>query len=140
VTVSNGLGWSPDGHSMYYVDSPTCRVDVFDYDLATGIPSGRRCLVETRDLAGFPDGLAVDAEGCLWIAFWDGGSIHRFSPDGELVGTVTVPVPRPTSCAFVGADLESLVITTAAALDGTGGDVFACEPDVSGMAVEAFDG
>ena len=61
----------------------------------------------------------VDVEGCLWIAFWDGGSVHRFSPDGQRVGTVAVPATRPTSCAFFGADLESLAITTAAALDGT---------------------
>ena len=140
VGVSNGLGWSPDGRSMYYVDSPTRRVDVFDYDLETGTPSARRPLVATSALAGLPDGLAVDVEGCLWVAFWDGGSVHRFSPDGDLVGTVAVPATRPTSCAFVGADLESLAITTAAALDGTGGDVFVCDPGIAGMTVDAFDG
>ena len=139
VTVSNGLGWSPDGRSMYHVDSPTRRIDVFDYDVSTGTASERRPLVDTSDMTGFPDGLAVDVEGCLWVAFWDGGSVHQFSPDGELVGTVATPATRPTSCAFIGADLESLAITTAAALDGTGGDVFVCEPDVAGMTVEAFD-
>jgi len=140
VTVSNGLGWSPDGGSMYHVDSPTRRIDVFDYDLATGTPSARRPLVDTSELAGFPDGLAVDVEGCVWVAFWDGRSVHRFSPDGELVGTVAVPAARPTSCAFFGDGLERLAITTAAAEDGTGGDVFVCDPGVAGMEVEAFHG
>ena len=139
VTASNGLGWSPDGLHMYYVDSPTRRVDVFDYDLATGTPRHRRCLVDTSDLAGFPDGLAVDAAGCLWIAFWDGGALHRFSPSGEQVGSITLEAARPTSCAFFGARLNLLAITTAATPDGTGGDVYFCGPRVSGLAVADYD-
>lgn len=140
VTVSNGLGWSPDGSRMYYVDSPTRRVDVFDYDLATGTPLHRRCLIDASDLGGFPDGLAVDADGCLWVAFWDGNAVHRFSSAGERVGSITLEAARPTSCAFFGATLNLLAITTAAAPDGTGGDVYVCTPGVPGLGVADYDG
>ena len=139
IAVSNGLGWSPDGRRMYYVDSPTHRVDAFDYELATGTPSRRRCLVNTHHLAGSPDGMAIDATGCLWIAFWDGGAIHRFSPNGAHLASIAVGVTRPTSCAFIGPRLDALAITTARAPDGTGGDVYVCTPAVSGLNVADYE-
>ncbi|MFJ4519945.1 SMP-30/gluconolactonase/LRE family protein [Streptomyces sp. NPDC088810] len=111
ATVSNGTGWSPDGRLMYYVDSPTRRVDVFDHD-ADGI-RGRRPLVEIEEGAGFPDGLTVDAEGCVWVALWDGGAVRRYTPAGELDRVITLPTPRTTACAFGGPDLTDLYITTA---------------------------
>ncbi|GGW18451.1 calcium-binding protein [Streptomyces libani subsp. rufus] len=111
VTVSNGTGWSPDGRLMYYVDTPTRRVDVFDHD-AGGI-SGRRPLVEIEEGAGFPDGLTVDAEGCVWVALWDGGAVRRYTPAGELDRVVTLPTPRTTACAFGGPGLTDLYVTTA---------------------------
>ncbi|MFF4028378.1 SMP-30/gluconolactonase/LRE family protein [Streptomyces sviceus] len=111
VAVSNGTGWSPDGRLMYYVDSPTRRVDVFDHE--GGRISGRRTLVEIEDGAGFPDGLTVDADGCVWVALWDGGAVRRYTPDGELDRVITLPAPRVTACAFGGPDLTDLYITTA---------------------------
>ncbi|MGV9931727.1 SMP-30/gluconolactonase/LRE family protein [Streptomyces olivaceoviridis] len=111
VTVSNGTGWSPDGRLMYYVDSPTRRVDVFDHD-EDGIRD-RRTLVEIEEGAGFPDGLTVDAEGCVWVALWDGGSVRRYTPAGELDRVITLPTPRTTACAFGGTALTDLYITTA---------------------------
>ncbi|MFE1833494.1 SMP-30/gluconolactonase/LRE family protein [Streptomyces sviceus] len=111
VAVSNGTGWSPDGRLMYYVDSPTRRVDVFDHE--NGQVSGRRTLVEIEDGAGFPDGLTVDADGCVWVALWDGGAVRRYTPDGELDRVITLPAPRVTACAFGGPDLTDLYITTA---------------------------
>jgi sugar lactone lactonase YvrE len=111
VTVSNGTGWSPDGRLMYYIDSPTRRVDVFD--TTEGRVSGRRPLAEIEDGAGFPDGLTVDADGCVWVALWDGGAVRRYTPDGVLDRVVTLPVRRPTACAFGGAGLTDLYITTA---------------------------
>ncbi|MEU6282146.1 SMP-30/gluconolactonase/LRE family protein [Streptomyces sp. NPDC047028] len=111
VTVSNGTGWSPDGRLMYYADTPTRRVDVFDYD-AGGIRN-RRPLVEIEEGAGFPDGLTVDADGCVWVALWNGGAVRRYTPDGALDRVVTVPAPLTTACAFGGPALTDLYITTA---------------------------
>ena len=111
VAVSNGTGWSPDGRLMYYIDSPTRRVDVFDH--ADGRISGRRTLAEIEEGAGFPDGLTVDAEGCVWVALWQGSAVRRYTPDGELDRVVELPVPLVTACAFGGADLSDLYITTA---------------------------
>ncbi|MFE1799722.1 SMP-30/gluconolactonase/LRE family protein [Streptomyces sp. NPDC059517] len=111
VAVSNGTGWSPDGRLMYYIDSPTRRIDVFDVDGQQ--VSNRRQLAVVEEGDGFPDGLTVDADGCVWVALWDGGVIRRYTPSGELDRVVELPVPRPTACAFGGADLTDLYITTA---------------------------
>ncbi|MGY1580310.1 SMP-30/gluconolactonase/LRE family protein [Streptomyces sp. MN13] len=111
VAVSNGTGWSPDGRRMYYVDSPTRRVDVFDVD---GPRIGnRRPLTEIEEGAGFPDGLTVDADGCVWVALWDGGAIRRYTPAGDLDRVIPLPTPRVTACAFGGPGLTDLYITTA---------------------------
>ncbi|MEV5846751.1 SMP-30/gluconolactonase/LRE family protein [Streptomyces sp. NPDC051985] len=111
VTVSNGTGWSPDGRHVYYIDTPTNRVDVFDYD--GELPSNRRPLVTIEEGAGYPDGLTVDADGCVWVALWDGGAVRRYTPTGELDRVITLPTPRTTACAFGGADLTDLYVTTA---------------------------
>jgi sugar lactone lactonase YvrE len=111
VAVSNGTGWSPDGRLMYYVDSPTRRVDVLDHD--NGRIGNRRPFAEIEDGAGFPDGLTVDADGCVWVALWDGGAVRRYTPAGELDRVITLPAPRVTACAFGGPDLTDLYITTA---------------------------
>ncbi|MET9849446.1 SMP-30/gluconolactonase/LRE family protein [Streptomyces ossamyceticus] len=115
VAVSNGIGWSPDEQLMYYIDSPTRRIDVFDYAETDGVrlPVDRRPFVTIEEGAGFPDGLTVDAEGCVWVALWEGGAVRRYTPSGELDRVVRLPTPRPTACAFGGADLTDLYITTA---------------------------
>ncbi|MFJ8792833.1 SMP-30/gluconolactonase/LRE family protein [Streptomyces sp. NPDC102462] len=111
VTVSNGTGWSPDGRLMYYVDTPTRRIDVFDFDGEQAL--NRRPLAEIEEGAGFPDGLTVDADGCVWVALWDGAAVRRYTPGGVLDRVLTVPTARPTACAFGGTDLTDLYITTA---------------------------
>ena len=111
VTVSNGIGWSPDGSLMYYNDTPTRRIDVFD--VSGPEVAGRRTFAEIEEGAGYPDGLTVDAEGAVWVALWDGGAVRRYTPDGRLDRVVTLPVRRPTACAFGGTELRDLYVTTA---------------------------
>ncbi|MGW0885287.1 SMP-30/gluconolactonase/LRE family protein [Streptomyces sp. NPDC002671] len=112
VTVSNGTGWSPDGRLMYYIDTPTRRIDVFDVGDGQ-LPVNRRALAVVDEGLGFPDGLTVDADGCVWVALWDGGAVRRYTPSGALDRVVELPVRRPTACVFGGADLTDLYITTA---------------------------
>jgi sugar lactone lactonase YvrE len=115
VGISNGLGWSPDATRMYYIDTPTMRVDVTDYDVATGTVEYRRPLIEVGRGSGFPDGMTVDVDGCLWVAFWDGWCVRRYDPEGRLMQTVELPVSRVTSCTFGGDDFDQLFITSASA-------------------------
>ena len=112
VTISNGLGWTTDGRKMFYVDTPTRRVDVFDVD-EDGRPVNRRPFAEIPPEWGVPDGLAVDSDNHLWVAMWGGSRVQRFSPEGEPSGFVEVPCQQITSCCFAGSDLRQLVITTA---------------------------
>ena len=113
VTVSNGLAWSPDGSRMYYADSPLRRVDVFDYDPATGEAFQRRVFADLSGFGGVPDGLTVDADGCVWVAIWGGGVLRRFAPDGIQDAVLPVPVSQPTSCAFGGPGMADLYVTSA---------------------------
>ncbi len=113
VAVSNGIGWSPDHSLMYYVDTPTQRIDLSDVVPDDGLVTRRRPFVTMADVKGFPDGLTVDADGCVWVAMWDGAAVHCYTPTGRLDLTVEVPVSRPTACAFGGRHLRDLYITTA---------------------------
>lgn len=113
LTLSNGLAWSVDGSLLYSVDTIPGVVWVRSYDAATGAVGPRREWVRLAD--GWPDGLCVDAQDHVWVAVWGGGQVRRFAPDGSLVGVVDVPAPHTTSVAFVGDDLDVLLITTATA-------------------------
>lgn len=114
VSTSNGLGWSPDGLTMYFIDTPSRQVDAFDYDQATGTTSNRRIAFKMPEGSGYPDGMTVDGEGMLWIAEWDGGRVVRWNPHtGQLLDTIVVPSGHVTSCVFGGSELEDLYITTA---------------------------
>jgi sugar lactone lactonase YvrE len=113
VSISNGLGWSPDGLTMYYVDTPTCRIDRFDFDPVSGDISDRREFVTIRHGGGRPDGLTVDSEGAVWVATWPGHGVHRYLPDGTLDAVIPLPVSNVSSCEFGGPDLRDLYITTA---------------------------
>jgi sugar lactone lactonase YvrE len=113
LTISNGIGWSPDDTTMYLSDSGTARVDAFDFDPPTGDLSGRRTIVRIDEPGVAPDGLTVDEEGGIWVALWGGGAVRRYAGDGSLLATVALPVERPTSCAFGGPDLTTLFVTSA---------------------------
>jgi sugar lactone lactonase YvrE len=113
VTCSNGIGWSPDDRVMYYIDSGAQQVDVFDYERATGNVRNRRKLITIPAETGVPDGMAVDAQGYIWVAFWGGAAIRRFTPDGTLDRVIEIPAKQVTSCVFAGRDLTDLYITSA---------------------------
>ena len=144
VTMSNGLGWSPDGGTMYYVDSLTFRIDAFDFDPATGEISGRRQWVAIEPGAGTPDGLAVDDDGGVWLALWGGAAIRRYSTDGALDHVLAVPTDNVTACCFGGDDGRSLYITTASVdlpeEQPLAGSVFVTDVDVSGPPARPFPG
>jgi sugar lactone lactonase YvrE len=115
TTISNGLGWSADATTLWFADSGPGSVDSFHFDAEEGTLSSRRTVIAVDPAEGVPDGLTVDAEDHIWLAVWDGGEVRRYAPDGELVARVALPVSRPTSCCFGGADLSTLFISTAQA-------------------------
>ena len=148
VTISNGIGWSPDGGTMYYVDSMTYRIDRFDFDTFTGAISDRQPFVRIERGAGIPDGLAVDHEGGIWLALWGGGALRRYSPGGELEHVLAVPTDNVTACCFGGDDGRSLYVTTASVelsaeqrrQQPAAGSVFVTEVAVSGPPAQPFAG
>jgi sugar lactone lactonase YvrE len=133
VSLSNGIAWSPDGTLMYYVDSPSHQVDVFDYDVASGTLASRRRFVRI-DPDGTPDGLLVDDQGGVWVAIWDGRAVRRYDASGRLDQVVDVPAEHVTACCFGGPDRRSLYITTAA----PEGNVFVTDAGVSGPPAHRF--
>jgi sugar lactone lactonase YvrE len=147
VTISNGLQWSLDGALAYYIDTPTKRVDVFDYDASDGTFHNRRALADVSAFDGGPDGMTIDAEGGLWVAFYNGGVVRRLDAEtGAVTEVVEIPGARQiTAPAFGGASLDTLYITTSRenlADDDQpeAGAVFAVQPGVSGVALPAFAG
>jgi sugar lactone lactonase YvrE len=114
VRCSNGIAWSPDNTTMYYIDTPTKQVVAFDYHLASGMITNKRVVVSIPDGEGIPDGMTIDSEGMLWVAQWEGYKVSRWDPrDGTRLQVVPVPVARVTSCTFGGDQLDELYITTA---------------------------
>ena len=148
TTISNGIEWSLDGSLMYYIDTATGRVDVFDFDVERGSAVGRRPFIHFDQSFGIPDGMTIDADGCLWVAFYDGWAVRRFDPSGTLDRTVELPTARTTSCCFGGPNLDQLYVTSAR--DGlTGaqlaeqphaGALFVIEPGVAGLPITPFAG
>lgn len=144
VTISNGLAWSPDGGTAYYVDTPTGRIDAFDYTAAAGL-THRRPVVTIPEGIGSPDGLTVDAEGNIWVALWGGGAVHCYTPAGEQVARAEFPVTQVTACAFGGPDLASLYVTTSrqGIEEGTqleAGALFRLRPGVRGLPAHRYSG
>jgi sugar lactone lactonase YvrE len=148
TTLSNGLGWSPDGQRMYFVDSTEQRIDVFDFDASSGTISDRRCLAQIPAREGLPDGLAVDAEGGVWVCLFGGGQIRRYDETGMLTAVVSLPVTNPTCPAFGGPGLRTLYVTSAQhrlsakdlATEPTAGAVLVLEPGVAGLPATPFAG
>jgi sugar lactone lactonase YvrE len=146
VTISNGLQWSADGGTAYYIDTPTGCIDAFDYDVEAGRFSNRRHLAEVDPTQGHPDGMTIDSEGGLWAALWGGGKVHHYDPDGHLIDVIAVPgVSNTSAVAFGGPDLDVLYITTsregiADGAEPSAGAVFAVSPGVRGRILPAFAG
>jgi len=141
IGCSNGLGWSLDGKTMYYIDTSTGRVDGFDYDAESGEIGNRRTVASIPRELGHPDGMTVDEEGMLWVACWDGYGISRIDPaTGSQLERLELPVSRVTSCCFGGDNMDELYITSASVglseeqlrLEPLAGSLFVCKPGVKG--------
>jgi sugar lactone lactonase YvrE len=143
VTISNGLGFSPDGSRMYYIDTPTGRVDVFDH--SDGVLTDRRPFAHIDAVAGSPDGLTVAADGSIWVALWGGSCVHGYDASGALIEVVEVDARQTSACTFGGDDLATLYITTsrqglADGDDPEAGSLFTARPGVTGMPALPFAG
>lgn len=134
VTLSNGIGWTRDDTRMYYIDSPVQRVDVFDFEVASGRIDDRRPFVSIDESEGIPDGLTVDDEGGVWVALYGGSCVHRYDESGRLDAVLEVPALNVTSCCFGGDAGRSLFVTTAA----PDGNVYVTQPGVSGPPAHVF--
>ena len=144
VSLSNGIDWSPDGRTMYHVDTSAHTLSAYPFEGLTGALGPARALIDFEPDTGYPDGIAVDAEGCIWVALWLGSRVCRYSPAGELLGVVEIPTPLVTSCAFGGPTLEDLYITTASRdLDPApagAGDLYLARPGIQGTQPHRYRG
>jgi len=146
VSISNGVQWSADGARVFYIDTPTRRVDVFDVDPRTGAWSDRRTHISIDGTDGSPDGMAIDEEDGLWIGLWGGGAVNHYDSAGRLVETITVPgVTQVSSCAFGGNERSVLFITTSRKGLSTGhepdaGAVFSIQTALRGATQAEFPG
>jgi sugar lactone lactonase YvrE len=148
MIVPNGLAFSPCGTRMYLSDShPNVqKIWTFDYDIDSATPHNQRLFVDMRAFPGRPDGAAIDADGCYWICGNDAGQVHRLTPDGRLDRSLSVPVKKPAMCAFGGANLDTLFVTSIrpAGIDLSdqplAGGVFALRPGVQGLEEPAWRG
>ena len=146
IRVPNALCWSPDSRVMYFTDSYSHQIWAFDFDLETGAMENKRVFAAIAEDAGVPDGATVDADGFVWCAHMFGSRVSRYAPDGSLDRAIALPVPQVTSCAFGGADLETLYITTASlrmdraalAEQPLAGALFAVDPGVRGLPEPVF--
>jgi sugar lactone lactonase YvrE len=146
LTISNGLGWSPDGSTMYLADSGPGVIRAFAFDGDRGTISEGRILVTVSEEIGAPDGLTVDTAGDLWVAVYGGGRVHRYSPEGVLREALPVPAEQTTSCAFAGPGLHRLYVTTATenwndeqrGADPAAGLVYRFDTDATGRAAAPF--
>ncbi len=147
-TVPNGLAFSPGADRIYYADSRALTIWCADFDVDAGTMRDERVFTRFADGEGRPDGAAVDSAGCYWIAHVTGGRISRFRPDGQRDRVIEMPVSRPTMCAFGGADLRSLFITSGTehlsererAEQKSAGGIFALRVDVAGLPEPRFQG
>lgn len=145
--VTNGPAFSLDGRTMYHTDSALQRIYAFDLS-EDGSATNRRIFREFEPGEGYPDGMTVDAEDCLWIAFWDGWCLRRLSPEAEVIDELGVPVQKPTSCAFGGPELDRLFITSASRglspeelrMQPNAGGLFMTVPGVRGVPEAPFRG
>ena len=145
VSIANSIAFSPDGRRMYFADTPTKIIRAYDYDIDSGELSGERTFAALQGL-GSPDGSTVDSDGCLWNAEWGGGRVVRYTPDGRVDRTVDLPCAHVTCCAFGGANLDWLFVTTArTGLDSAAlarephaGALFAVDAGVRGLADTPF--
>ena len=149
VDNTNGMDWSPDGRTMYYIDSLTRQVTAYDYDAASGAISNPRPLVTLPEGTGVPDGMTVSVDGTLWVAHWGGARVTRWHPaTGALLQTIAVPANLTTSCAFAGPALDELYITTARyqepitalAAQPFAGGLFRYRTDTKGRPAAVFPG
>jgi len=148
ITISNGLAFSPDGRTMYHADTMPRVVHAWDFDAASGTAANRRVFAQFASETDRPDGAAVDSDGCYWSAFYRGGRLVRLSPQGKLLDEYPLPAMCPTMCAFGGADLRTVYVTTArqhrdaaelARLPQSGG-IFAMRVDTPGLAEPRYAG
>jgi sugar lactone lactonase YvrE len=146
VTISNGIGWSPDERTMYYIDSGPGTISAFDVT-DMGETSNRRVFAQLNvDHEGAPDGLCVDAEGAIWVAAWGGYQVRRYSPNGELLARVALSTAQPSSCAIGGANATTLYITTAREdmsedlleREGDAGRIFCVDVGVAGLPLAPY--
>jgi sugar lactone lactonase YvrE len=148
VTISNGLAWTADGATLYYIDSPTQGVDAFDYDAGTGRLANRRRVVDIPAAAGLPDGMTLDTDGCLWVALWGGSAVQRYTPAGRLDTVLSFPASNITCPVFGGPGLGVLYVTSARdglderqlAAQPHAGAIFAADVGARGLPADRFGG